>query len=96
MPQEHGTHVACIAAGCFPDAPERNGLAPGCQIVSIKIGHTLLDGSNETGTSLVRAFLYCMKNQVDIGKTSFYSSFCSAYCWLILFVLLFRSEHFVQ
>ncbi|GAU91710.1 hypothetical protein RvY_03915 [Ramazzottius varieornatus] len=71
VPQEHGTHVACIAAGCFPEAPERNGLAPGCQIVSIKIGHTLLDGSNETGTSLVRAFLYCMKNQVDIVNISY-------------------------
>ncbi|XP_055333690.1 tripeptidyl-peptidase 2-like isoform X2 [Paramacrobiotus metropolitanus] len=71
IPQEHGTHVASIAAAHFPNTPERNGMAPGCQIVSIKIGHTLLDGSNETGTSLVRAFLYCMKNGVDIVNISY-------------------------
>ncbi|CAG2171605.1 unnamed protein product, partial [Oppiella nova] len=46
----HGTHVASIAAANFPNDPDRNGVAPGAQIVSI-----CMFGIRYNGSSLVRA-----------------------------------------
>ena len=56
---EHLSFSPGIVAGHYPKAPELNGVAPGAQIISVKIGDSRL-GSMETGQSLSRAMKLCV------------------------------------
>lgn len=66
----HGTHVSGIIGANHPDDPDLNGVAPGVQIVSLKIGDTRL-GSMETNHSLVRAAIAMVNLGVDIANFSY-------------------------
>ncbi|KAL7056561.1 hypothetical protein AAHC03_020977 [Spirometra sp. Aus1] len=76
----HGTHVAAIAAAYYPQAgPTQtdsavavncNGIAPGAQLVSIKIADTHL-AAMETNVALLRAINWTVKLKCDIVNYSF-------------------------
>ncbi|KAG9416309.1 tripeptidyl-peptidase II Tpp2 [Aphanomyces cochlioides] len=66
----HGTHVAGIVAAYDENDPINNGIAPGAQIVSVKIGDSRL-GATETGVGICRGILAVLENKCDIVNMSF-------------------------
>ena len=57
----HGTHVAGIASGNKIDGGNFYGIAPGSQIISLKIGNNNFSGGATVTESMKKAYLYADK-----------------------------------
>ncbi|MDX2176617.1 MAG: S8 family serine peptidase [Candidatus Sumerlaeia bacterium] len=66
----HGTHVAGIIAAHDPEDPKRNGVAPGAQIVSVRIGDIRLGGGSSNLTGEMRGVAVSAQYGVDIMNAS--------------------------
>lgn len=66
----HGTHVAGIVGAFYSDNNSNNGVAPGCQLISVKIGDTRLS-TMETNQGLMRALQIVLENNCDLINMSY-------------------------
>eukprot|EP00924_Labyrinthula_sp_SR-Ha-C_P011420 maker-scaffold_46-snap-gene-0.47-mRNA-1 protein AED:0.02 eAED:0.13 QI:33/1/0.5/1/1/1/2/0/1376 len=66
----HGTHVASILAGNHPENRDLNGIAPGAEVVSLRIGDGRL-GTMETNKSIVKAVSLAVELGCDLVNMSF-------------------------
>jgi subtilisin family serine protease len=57
----HGTHVAGIAGGSMIGGIDFNGIAPGAQMMSMKLGNNLYSGGATVTESMKKAYLYADK-----------------------------------
>ena len=67
----HGTHVASIIGAYDKDREELRGIAPGCKIVSVRIGDRRVSGSRETCLGMVRAADAVRQNRCDVVNMSY-------------------------
>ncbi len=66
----HGTHVAGIVGAYFPGDVARSGNAPGCNMISVKIGDSAL-GTMETGPGLLRGVIAAAEAGCDLVNMSY-------------------------
>ena len=86
----HGTHVASIIGAYDKDREELRGIAPGCKIVSVRIGDRRVSGSMETCLGMVRAADAVRQNRCDVVNMSYGEPTVSPRFPTVLF-----SRHFV-
>lgn len=66
----HGTHVAATLAAYDSTAPLHCGIAPGAQIVSVKIGDVRINGM-ETGAGIIRGVAAAVENKCHLINMSY-------------------------